>query len=293
MDILFRLLNVFLMIAFPIGLGVIIYRRWGLEWRTFLVGAATFIGSQVLHIPFNLVVLTPIMDKLGLISTLKGSSLIFFGLILGLSAGVFEEGTRYLVYRLWLRDVKRWKEAVFFGAGHGGIEAILLGGLALLAFFQAAAYRNADLTELVPPEQLQLARTQLDAYWSAPWYAAILGAVERSLAIIIQISLAVLVFQSVVHRKVIWLLFAVGWHTVVDALAVFGIQTWDVYITEGLLAILAGISLWMILSLRTKEPEEMLATNEDEDDLPKVIPPRARMKADVSKERLEDSRYRD
>ncbi len=293
MDIFIRLLNAFLMIGVPLCLGIILHRRWRLGWRIFLLGAATFIGSQVLHIPFNLLVLTPIIDKLGLNSTLRGSSLVFYGLVIGLSAGVFEEGARYLVYRVWLRDVKRWKEAVFYGAGHGGIEAILLGGLALFAFFQATAYRNADLAELVSPDQLEVARAQIEAYWTAPWYAAILGAVERSLAIVIQISLSVLVFQAVIRRKVAWLILAVGWHTVVDALAVFGLQRWNVYIIEGLLAILAGISLWMILILRNKQPEEEGAVYVRADALPMPPPSSTPMRTDLSKERLDDSRYND
>lgn len=291
MDTFIRLMNALLMIGVPMGLGVYLSRRWSLGWRYFLVGAMTFIGSQVLHIPFNLFALVPLADKLGLISTEQFLPLAVYAVLLGLSAGVFEEGARYLVYRLWLREVRRWKEAVFFGAGHGGVEAILLGGLALFAFFQATAYRNADLTQLVSPGQLDLARAQLDAYWTAPWYAAILGAVERSLAIVVQISLAVLVFQAVIERKGLWLAMAVLWHTLVDALAVLGLRYWGVYLTEGVLVIFAGLSLYLILALRKRQLEDEQTFEAHAEPELRKVSSSVHAKIDLTKDRLEESRY--
>lgn len=291
MDVFIRLMNALLMIAIPLGLGWYLNRRWSLGWRIFLIGAGTFIGSQVLHIPFNILVLAPIVDKLGLNSSEKFLPLAIYAVLVGLSAGVFEEGARFMVYRVWLKDVKRWEEAVFYGAGHGGVEAILLGGLALFAFFQATAYRNADLSQLVSPEQLDLARSQIEAYWSAPWYDAIMGAVERSLAIVIQISLAVLVFQAVVERKVIWLGMAVLWHTIIDALALIGLQYWGIYLTEGVLVILAGVSLYGILALRRRHPEEVRS-----DEMEPASPMKTSsmpQKIDITNDRLEDSRFDD
>lgn len=291
MDVLIRLMNALLMIGIPLGLGAYLNRRWSISWRYFLVGAVTFIGSQVLHIPFNLFILSRIADKLGLIGTVQLFPLAAYALMLGLSAGLFEEGSRYIVYRLWLKDVRRWKEAVFFGAGHGGVEACLLGGLALFAFFQATAYRDADLSRLVSPDQLDLARAQLDAYWTAPWYAAILGAVERSLAIVIQISLAVMVFQAVIERRVFWLGFAVFWHTLIDMLAVLGLQYWGVYWTEGVLMILAAVSLYGILYLRKRHPEEDPFKEGQVEPALRRMAPSMPVTVDPTKDHLEDSRY--
>jgi uncharacterized membrane protein YhfC len=291
MDVLIRLSNALLMIAIPLGLGWYLQHKWSLSWRVFLVGAATFVGSQVLHIPFNLFVLTPIADNLDLIGSEKLVPLVTYAILLGLSAGVFEEGARYLVYRLWLKNVTLWKEAVFFGAGHGGMEAMLLGGLALYTFFQATAYRNADLSQLVSPEQMGLAQAQLDAYWSAPWYAAIMGAVERSLAIVIQISLAVMVFQAFIEKKGLWLGIAVLWHTIIDAMAVAGVQYWGIYLTEGVLFILAGISLWGILILKRRHPEEDPSRAEKVEPVPDRKLPSGPIETDITEDGLEASRY--
>ena len=65
MDIAVRLLNGLLMIAMPIALGIYLVRRTGQHWKLFLVGAVLFVASQVLHIPFNLIVLNPILEQIG------------------------------------------------------------------------------------------------------------------------------------------------------------------------------------------------------------------------------------
>jgi uncharacterized membrane protein YhfC len=293
MDVFVRLLNSLIMILIPLILGMYLVRQWRLRWHILALGAVTFIGSQVFHIPFNQFVLLPIMENYGLLSANKTYELIGFGILAGLSAGFFEEGARYLVYRVWLKGVRRWKEAVLFGVGHGGIEAMVLGGLALYAFFQATAYRNADLAELVPAGQLELAKAQIEAYWSAPWYLALMGAVERLFAMIIQISLSVLVFQAVLRRKFLWWFLAVGWHTAVDAVAVIGIRSWGVFITEAVLAGFALLSLVVILVLRDQDEGQDPELGDGQEPLPIPDLPLKSRKLDLSRERLENSRYND
>ncbi len=61
-----HLLNGFLMIALPLVLGVVLARRWRLSWGLFGAGAATFVASQVFHIPFNNLVLTPFVTERGM-----------------------------------------------------------------------------------------------------------------------------------------------------------------------------------------------------------------------------------
>src|SRR5215212_5914038 len=125
------LLNPVLMMALPVLLGLVLARRLGLPWRLYFIGAATFIGAQVVHIPLNLAIQNAV--DAGLVPTPPATyGPLYSAVILGLSAGVCEEVARYLVYRYWLKDARHWRQALMFGAGHGGIEAILLGGLALL-----------------------------------------------------------------------------------------------------------------------------------------------------------------
>ena len=172
-----------------------------------------------------------------------------------------------------------------FGAGHGGIEAILLGGLTFYAFLQAVSLRNADLSAIVAPENLELSRMQLQAYWSAPWYAALLGAVERAATLCFHVSASVLVLQAFTRRNPLWLGLAIGWHTLVDAIAVFSIRTWNVYITEAIIVGLGLLSLVLVFRLRG-EPEELDAPVK-----PPVLVDIESLPTDPSTEDLEDSRY--
>ncbi|MGA2504076.1 MAG: YhfC family glutamic-type intramembrane protease [Anaerolineales bacterium] len=221
MDVLFfaHLLNALLMIAMPIGLAIYLTRTWKLSWRLWLIGAATFILSQVGHIPF-LRLSTLIMNRPPLINwflNIPISSLIIFnGVFVGLSAGLFEEFFRYGMYRWWAKDARSWHTGILTGAGHGGVEAIYFGGLALYTFFQLVAYRNIELSTVIPATQLQAAEAQVATYWSSAWYEAFLPSFERLSTIIIQISLAVLVLQTFTRKQWFWVWLAVSYHALID-----------------------------------------------------------------------------
>jgi uncharacterized membrane protein YhfC len=233
-------------------LGVFLSKRLHLGWRLFVIGATTFIASQVAHIPFNQFVLSPLIQRLGITGAKSGWPLLGIALLLGLSAGVFEEGARFLVLRYWARQARSWKDGLMFGAGHGGAEAIILGSLVAWTLAQMIAYRGADMSQFFPPSQVELATAQVAAYWSAPWYAALLGAVERAFAIVAQVCLATLVMQAFLRRNLAWLAAAVAWHTLLDMVAVFASNIVGAYATEALIGLMALASLGIVLWLRPK-----------------------------------------
>jgi uncharacterized membrane protein YhfC len=289
LEAVIRLLNALLMVAMPLGLGVFLARRSSVGWRLFIVGAVTFIGSQVIHLPFNSWVLRLGIEQLGLSEATQGVPLALLSLLYGLSAGIFEETARFLIYRFWLRDTRSWRQALMVGAGHGGIESILLGGLAAYALLQAVAYREADLSTLVPVEQLELARAQLAAYWTIPWYEVLLGAVERAFALCFHLSASLLVLQVFTRKNGIWLIIAIGWHTLIDGVALFSLNTWGAYVMEALVGVLAVLSVWIIFALRTTEGKR--------GDMEPHTTPKLQLRnvdlssEDVSEEHVEDSRY--
>jgi uncharacterized membrane protein YhfC len=256
MDVLVRFVNAALMIGLPLGLGIFLARALRPGWRLFFVGAATFLGSQILHIPFNAWALSPLLARLGIVQSGPGLGSIVAAVALGLSAGVFEEVARYVVLRTWLRDARSWGQAVMFGAGHGGMEAVALGVIALVALFQGIAYRNADLSALVPPDRLGAAQAQIEAYWAAPASLVMLGSVERGIALCVQVSLAVVVLQAVVRRNPAWLGLAIGWHALVDASAVAAVGSWGPYWTEAMLAAMGVVSLVVLFRLRQADKHE-------------------------------------
>ena len=255
-------LNGLLMIALGAGAGITITRKFRLGWRLFAIGALTFLVSQVGHIPFNYF-LTVLFQRGILPSPPVTWHLPFNAIVLGLSAGLWEEVARYAMYRWWAREARTWSKALLLGAGHGGIEAIALGAYVLYIFFVMFALRGADPSVLAErgatPQQLALLQQQISAYWSSPWYLTLFGALERAFTIPVQISLSVIVLQTFARKQHRWLWLAIAWHTLIDAVSVYASGTWNVTITEALIAVSALLSIVLIFALRQPETEPIPA----------------------------------
>jgi uncharacterized membrane protein YhfC len=248
-------LNFILMFILAFGIGALISQKFKIGWRLFWIGAATFILSQVGHIPFN-AGLTQLFKNGILPSPPAAWQLGFNAVVLGLSAGLWEELTRYAVYRWWAKDARSWRKGLMLGAGHGGIEAALIGFAVMLTFINMLAVRDLDLTTLYSGEQLSLAQQQVSAYWGAAGYEPLAGALERAFTIPTQIALSILVLQVFTRQQSRWLWVAVGWHALIDAGAVYLASTSGVWITEAALGGIALINVVLIWRLRQPEPPE-------------------------------------
>ena len=237
------------MIILPVFLWIYFTRKFALSWKLVLAGALTFIASQVLHIPL----------VFGINPFLQNQTLLVNAIILGLLAGLFEETARYILFKFVLKNTRSWKGGFLVGLGHGGIEAVLLGILAAVGFITMVGYRSIDLSTVpsIPAEQLELARQQVEAYWSAPWYMALMGFVERIFAICLHVSLSVMVLYAIVYRKPIWFWIATLWHAFVDAVTVYVVQEVGILAAEGIIAVFAIVSLWIVFSMRNKYTEDL------------------------------------
>ncbi len=281
-----HLLNGLLMILLPIGLGIYLTRKLSLGWRLWWIGAGTFVLSQVGHIPFNYG-LTALFRNGILPKPPETWTPYFNPVVLGLSAGLWEELARYAVYRWWAKDARWWGKGLLLGAGHGGIEAIILGGIVLGTFISMAAIRNTDLSNLVSPGQLKAAQQQVTVYWTSPWYLIMLGALERGWAIIFHLAASLLVLQVFIRRQIGWLWLAVGWHAFLDAIAVYTSRLWSPVMVEIIIGVLASVSLWIIFSLRRPEPivEEVI--------IPSPVPGNLQplVNLEDTEENIEQTRY--
>lgn len=249
--------NFSLMIALPVLLGIAVTRRWKTGWALWGWGALAFIASQAARWPL-LIGLTALFNAGVLPHIPEGYTNAFNIAVLSLTAGLFEEGSRYLFYRFAIPRARRWEQAVTFGAGHGGIEAILLGVGVALSFINMAALRVMDWNTLaLTAEQRAGLTEQFTAYWAAPVWLTVLGAVERVFALCLHVTLAVLVLQALNRRNGWWWLAAVGWHALANAVAVTVAQTAGPLASEGTLAIIAALSLWALLALRRAPAVEL------------------------------------
>ena len=209
-------------------------------------------------------VVTPLLD------TIKMS---IMGSVIGcLLAGVFEEVGRYLAFRFLLkRYTNRW-DAVTYGIGHGGIEAILVLGLTAINNIAIAQLVNSGSIETITNGltgvQLDQVQAQIAAVASFGAANLLLGLAERAIAMTLHISLSVVVFRAVRQRKAGYLGLAVVLHALFDvpaALFQCGVlhSTW---LVEALLLVLclgcAAYAKKQYCALQ--EPEQQMLSDKEE-----------------------------
>lgn len=254
-------LNSLLMLVMPILLGIWIARRYKVGWSLFFLGTLGFVLSQVGHIPFNQFVLNPFAA-----GVMEGGDdigrMAFVALLLGLSAGVFEEIVRYLFY-LRMKNARSWDEGLMFGAGWGGVESVITGLLAATTIANVYIYQSGLIESLVPADQLAtnaeaiaLGAAQIDELVNSPPYVLLLGAVERFFTLFLHLSFSILVLQVFVRRNIIWLFAAIALHAVVNAVAVFGLfQEWDPLLIEATIGAFAVLAILIIRYFKPTDPD--------------------------------------
>jgi hypothetical protein len=100
-----------------------------------------------------------------------------------------------------------------------------------------------------------------------------------------------MVLQAFVRGSRLWVVLAIIWHTVVDAVAVYAASASGIYVAEVAIALMAGLSVLFLLRMRT----DVLVSNSIDID-PQDLPPGGFERREVAVEnlppdRLEDSRY--
>lgn len=184
-------LSAVLALGAPVGLLLFWRKKTGAPWRGALVGAAMFfLFALVLEQIPHLLLLRP--DGFIMSHTW---AYVLYGT---LAAGIFEETGRLVGFRFLLRRQSGRETSVMYGIGHGGIESLLLGGVAAVANLAVSLQYNAgtltgDLLAAVPA-----------ALAASPAYFLAIG-VERLVTICLHIALSVLVFQAVKRPGKRWL----------------------------------------------------------------------------------------
>ena len=157
-------------------------------------------------------------------SAIKGN-IWLYAIYGGFMAGLFEETGRYLAFSFALKKYRAKNvNALMYGAGHGGFEAMVIVGLTMINnivwSFMINSGRIAELTGSLSGDQLAQAQQSIGLLISTPSYQFLLGGVERLFAILLHISLSVLVWFAVKWEGKLYLYpMAILLHFAVDAAA--------------------------------------------------------------------------
>jgi len=238
-------------IIFPLVVGFLIWRRYRVSWRFFLYGMLVFLLSQLLtRVP--LVQITQFFIG----AWLSSSQLYLYAwfVILALTAGLFEEVGRYLGYRFLIKKDFTWEKGLMYGAGHGGLESMLLvGGIALLGLINVIAVSTMDFSQMnLPPEQLAQIAQARQQIAALDWWMPLLGAYERFVTVFFQIAMSILVLQVFVLKSMRWLWLAVGLHALVDFLALLLVRQIGAVWTEAALTLTLPLSFVIIAYFRPR-----------------------------------------
>lgn len=264
LSILGMSVSALLAIGVPIGLLFYFRKRFKAKVVPALVGAAAFVVfALVLERIMHQLVLQPGADG----STWMSAYPVWYMLYGSLAAGVFEETGRFLSFKLLKRRYGGIGTGLNYGVGHGGIEAILLGGLAMINAVVMSVFANSgNIAQLTSGPNGALVTAQLQAIAATAPAMFLLPGFERMFALTIHISLSVIVFYSVYENRRLWLYpAAILLHAMIDApaaLAQVGVLTNTLALEGMVLGCAVVLALIAVYTHRKLKPSEVPAVED-------------------------------
>ncbi|ETT84684.1 YhfC family intramembrane metalloprotease [Bacillus mycoides] len=246
LSMVFMSLTTIVAILTPICCFVYFYKTTNLQWKPVLVGAIIFfLFSQILGKSLNSYILI-INSKTADIF----NNVYLYALYGGISAAFFEEIGRFIGFCFLLKKYTEWKDGIAYGIGHGGVEAILIGGftgiqnLLLSGMINSGGFDYLVKKNTNIPSDLLLIKEQLINTSS---YIFLLGGIERISTFIIQILLSLLVLYGIKEKKLLLLFYAIIIHACIDfVMILFQRLGVNILLIEGLLLLIA-IICWIVI----------------------------------------------
>jgi len=257
LSIVFMLFSLAVVLLLTVGLYLFLRKRFEMKILPALIGAAAFIlFAMILERLLHMAVLRPGPD--GSVALIARPFLyMLYG---ALAAGVFEETARFVSFHLLKKRCKGFGTALKYGVGHGGIEAVIVGGVSLVSSLVLSVMINANGAQAVDGAIGGTVLLQAQGIASTQPFLFFVSGAERLLALVIQISLSVVVYYAVYEQRRLWLFpLAILLHALVDCPAVLmqaGVFT-NVWLVEGMIAVCAAALVFFAVALHKRlEPKE-------------------------------------
>ncbi|MCL2381148.1 MAG: YhfC family intramembrane metalloprotease [Treponema sp.] len=193
LSIVFMFVSTFISIGLPIVLFYLFYKKYSARVLPLIFGILVFtifIFTIIRNI--NILVITHF--------TLLERPFLFilYGVLM---AGIFEETARFISFKVLQKKYNKVGTALAYGIGHGGIEAVLIVGLTMIANIVFSFNINVGGFQDITGDNAQI--VQILA--TTPPIMFLAGGIERISVIGIHLSLSVLVFYSVISKDKLWL----------------------------------------------------------------------------------------
>ncbi len=209
-------ISILIQVVLPIGLGYYLIRRYNSEWKILGVGMLAYLLAQVVQTPiFQSVADTQAYQQM--LTTWSPSLVI---ILFGFLAALIENAARFGGFWLIREKGKAWGSALVMGAGHGGIEALMVGFQFLVNFVFAISITTSGTQSMnLPPEEAAELTRQVEAFWALPWYLPLASALQRLSALSLQLALSVMMWLAVSRKLWIFALAALLWHAALNSVA--------------------------------------------------------------------------
>ncbi len=244
--------------AIPVVLCIWLRKKKHADLLPFFIGCAVML---VFALVLETLVHQLVLNVLPIGKTIL-NNIWLYALYGGFMAGLFEETGRFVAFKTILKKVRNKDvDALMYGAGHGGFEAAMLLGGAMISNLIISVMLNlgltSHLTNNVPAEQMPQVQAVFDSLTSGAPYTFLIGIIERIFAVALQISLSVIVWFGA-NRNGKWLLYplAIILHLLLDGVTVIAAQYCSVWITECVLFVLTLLVVLLARHIWKKYQEE-------------------------------------
>lgn len=250
LSIIFIILTLIISLILPLAFLVFYalrHKKQGI-WSAWLLGALGFFVPQIL---IRFPILTALSRMDGFIAFGQNHTLIY-GFSLAFTAGLFEVVGRYAVARCLKKNLT-YRRALAAGLGHGGIEAIIITGLAYLSnvvflvMLQSGGFDAALAQTTAAGGDVSQMLAARDALMNTHWALFLLAGFERLLAMTCHVAMSMLVCYGVHTNRVLpWTLACLGMHTCMDFIASISL-----FIGRGLTLAVAYTIIYILLTAIT------------------------------------------
>ncbi len=250
-SIAFMIVSLAVSVALPVGLCVFFRKVKKADILPFFIGCAVMVVfAFILEALIHQLILP---SKAG--EAIQGN-VWTYALYGGLMAGLFEETGRFVAFKTVLRRYReRNSDALMYGAGHGGIEAFAILGIAsvnnLIYSLLINSGNTSLLTSTLSGDVLEQVEGAIRTLVTTPSWQFLMGSAERVFAVVLHLALSVFVWFAAKKRSQILLYpAAVLIHLIVDAVTVVLSQSGvALFAVEGTVAAASVIAALLALLL--------------------------------------------
>ena len=257
------MISAILAVAIPAFLALYIFKKYNCSLKPLLAGALTWlVFARIIEGLAHQIILR------GDVGATIQSNLVLYALYGGVMAALFEEFGRLIVMKTALKKEFDYdRNALMFGAGHGGIEAIVILGLAMLSNLTYAQQINNhtigsvyELLKTMPEEQGVAVLQSLLSLTNTESGLFLLGIVERIPALALHLAMSALVWKAVKDGKYVYFVLSLAVHFLTDFTTVIISGTVaNIYLAEALIvAVCTVLSVIIFFFLKNKEKEESI-----------------------------------